>query len=245
MPRFFVSESAISENKVIIEGEDAHHISYSLRMAVGDAITVCDGKGKEYSCSLSRLDGKTVEAEIVSETDGQGESPVCIRLFQAYPKGDKLETVIQKSVELGASEIIPFESERCIKRPKGDKIEKQRERMQRIADEAAKQCGRATLPTVKALVSFADMIALARESELAIFCYENCRALSIRGLLEKSGAGVRSISVIIGSEGGFSEREAAEIEAAGIHPVTLGHRILRCETAPTFALSTLAYFYEL
>ena len=245
MPRFFVSESAIADGKVIIEGEDAHHISYSLRMAVGDAITVCDGKGAEYSCTLSRLDGKTVEAKIEAERKGKGESPVYIKLFQAYPKGDKLETVIQKSVELGASEIIPFESERCIKRPKGDKIEKQRERMQRIADEAAKQCGRATLPTVKTPVSFAEAVALAHESELSIFCYENCRATSLRELLEKKGEGVRSVSVIIGSEGGFSDREAQEIEAAGISPVTLGHRILRCETAPVFALSALAYFYEL
>ena len=245
MPRFFIDGEAICDNTVIIEGEDAHHISSSLRMAVGDEITVCDGKGKEYLCTLSLLDGKKVEAKVESVSDGKGESPIIIKLFQAYPKGDKLETIIQKSVELGVSEIIPFESERCIKRPKGDKIEKQKERMNRIAEEAAKQCGRATLPEVKAPVSFAQMIKEAKESDLSIFCYEGCRATSIRALLEKSGKTAHTISLIIGSEGGFSDREAEEISNAGIFAVTLGTRILRCETAPLFALSALSYFYEL
>lgn len=245
MPRFFIDGDAVCGDTVVIEGENAHHISYSLRMAVGDEITVCDGNGKEYLCRLSFLDGKKVEARVESISDGKGESPVRIRLFQAYPKGDKLELIIQKSVELGVSEIIPFESERCIKRPKGDKIEKQRERMNRIAEEAAKQCGRAILPDVKLPVSFAEMITEAKKSDLSVFCYEDCHATSIRELLEKRGNEARTVSLIIGSEGGFSEREAQQIEDAGIFAVTLGNRILRCETAPIFALSSLCYFYEL
>ena len=245
MPRFFVSRDDIQDNTVKIYGDDAHHISYSLRMAVGDEITVCDGEGGEYTCTLARLDGKEVEADIVCKETSKKESPVEITLYQAYPKGDKLETIIQKAVELGAVRIVPFESERCIKRPKGDKIEKQKERMNRIAAEAAKQCGRAVLPTVSAPMSFEDAIRSAKESELSIFCYEDCHTQSLRATLEKSGKGVRTISLIVGCEGGFSESEAKAIEERGIVPVTLGERILRCETAPLFALSCIAYFYEL
>ena len=245
MPRFFVSRDCISDTTVRISGDDAHHISYSLRMAAGDTVTVCDGEGEEYECTLTRLDGKEVEAEIISHSPSSSESPVKITLYQAYPKGDKLETVIQKAVELGAAEIVPFESERCIKRPKGDKIEKQKERMNKIAYQAAKQCGRAVLPEVQSPLSFAEAISDASRCDLAIFCYENCRTQSLRGVLEEKGSGARSVSVIVGCEGGFSEREAKEIEAQGIIPVTLGARILRCETAPLFALSAIAYFYEM
>ncbi len=245
MPRFFVSRDNIRDSIVTIEGDDAHHISYSLRMAAGDEITVCDGDGTEYTCRLSRLDGKDVEAEIISSAVSRRESPVSITLYQAYPKGDKLETIIQKAVELGAVKIVPFESERCIKRPKGDKIEKQNSRMNKIATEAAKQCGRARLPVVCAPVSFDEAIRSASEDTLAIFCYEDCHTRSLRHLLEEKGEGVTSISVIVGCEGGFSEREASLIEERGIVPVTLGARILRCETAPLFALSAISYFYEM
>ena len=245
MPRFFVSPDKIAEDTILITGDDAHHISYSLRMACGDDITVCDGTGMEYLCELSRFDGDTVTATVKSKAHSKSESPVKITLYQAYPKGDKLETIIQKSVELGAVRIVPFESERCIKRPKGDKVEKQRERMNKIAHEAAKQCGRAVLPDVSLPMSFSAAIDDAKKSSLSIFCYEDCHTNSLRHVLKERGTGVDSISVIIGSEGGFSEREAREIEEKGIIPVTLGSRILRCETAPVFALSAIAYFYEL
>ena len=245
MPRFFVSKDKISDGRVVISGEDAHHISFSLRMAAGEEIDVCDGEGVQYRCTLSCLDGETVEAQIISACDGEGELPVTVTLYQAYPKGDKLETIIQKSVELGCHRIVPFESERCIKRPKSDKIEKQKQRMNKIAVEAAKQCGRSTLPCVETPLSFEEAISDALNSELAVFCYENCRAKTLRALLEEKGEGIKSVSVIVGCEGGFSEREAEYIESLGAHAVTLGKRILRCETAPLFALSALSYYYEL
>ena len=141
MPRFFVTKDKIEENLIRITDADAHHIARSLRMAEGDGVTVCDGEGGEYRCTLARIRDEECIAEVVERIESASEPPMEITLCMAYPKGDKLETVIQKAVELGASRIIPFESSRCIKRPKAEKAEKQTARLARIAEEAAKQCG--------------------------------------------------------------------------------------------------------
>ncbi len=244
MPRFFVDPSAIGEESVTLTGEDARHISYALRMAVGDEITVTDGVGHAYRCRLSLLDGTSVSAEILSPIDDEVESPLEIHLFQAYPKSDKLEFIIQKAVELGVAAITPFESERCIKRPKADRVAHILERQNRIAAEAAKQCGRAVIPTVNAPVSFDEMLRLAASYPLALFAHpdESCR--SLRETLA-AHPDLRRVAVVVGSEGGFSDGELAMAKAAGLVPTLLGPRVLRCETAPLFLLSALAYEYEL
>ena len=138
MARFFVTKNDINEDQITVSGKDAFHIARSLRMAVGDKITVCDEDGTEYFCELTRIRDEECTCTVLSESAGSTESPVHITLYMAYPKGDKLETVVQKSVELGASEIVPFESSRCIKRPAQDKADKIAERLSRIAEEAAK-----------------------------------------------------------------------------------------------------------
>ena len=243
MPRFFVDPSRIGGESITIEGEDAKHISYSLRMAVGDAVTVCDGEGTDYECRLSKMDGETVWAEILEKHGGATESPAKIRLYMAFPKGDKLETVVQKAVELGASEIVPFVSERCIRRPESAKAEKQTARLQRIATEAAKQCGRSRLPRVGLPVSFAEM--LRDTCALRLFCYEGEDAESLKAVLDRLEEIPETVAVTVGSEGGFSPAEAEAARAAGFVSVNLGPRILRCETAPDFALSALCYRFEL
>ena len=244
MPRFFVNSDAIGEREVILTGGDAFHIARSLRMAVGDEITVSDGEGGEYFCRLSRIRDDECIAEILTRGSSSSESPVKISLYMAYPKSDKLELVIQKAVELGAYEIIPFESSRCIKRPKADKVEKQTARLERIAEEAAKQCGRGILPRVGEPISFSEMLRRAGEAECPIFCYEGEGARSVKAVLAEN-ADKKSFSVIVGSEGGFSPEEAEAAIAAGLHSVNLGPRILRCETAPMYALSAISYFFEL
>ena len=243
MPRFFTPTENFDGNRVTICGEDAYHIARALRMAVGDLITVADMQGREHSCRLLKIRDEACECEILSTTEGKTESPVNITLFMGYPKGDKLEVVIQKAVELGVSRIVPFESSRCIKRPKQDKAEKQGARLSRIAEEAAKQCGRSRLAEVMPPVSFKSALDMAKESELALFCYEGDGTESLKKILgEKS---VKSISVIVGCEGGFSSGEADMAKATGLTPVNLGPRILRCETAPTYVLSCISYVYEL
>ena len=244
MPRFFVTEENIREDKIFICGEDAYHIARALRMAVGESVTVSDGKGEEYICHLTTIRDELCECCIESRRHSDSEPPVRITLFMAYPKGDKLELVIQKAVELGAERIIPFESSRCIKRPKKEKAEKTTARLQRIADEAAKQCGRAILPKVGECVDYKEMLRLAGESDVSLFCYEaEDDGLISRVLPGKRGA--KSISVIVGSEGGFSPEEAEAAKEAGLTPVNLGPRILRCETAPMYALAAISYQLEL
>ena len=244
MPRFFAPSDAFSDDRVFISGDDARHIARSLRMAVGDEITVCDMQKREHKCRLTTIRDELCECEILESHEGSTESPVEISLYMAYPKGDKLELVIQKAVELGAARIIPFESSRCIKRPTKERSEKQGARLSRIAEEAAKQCGRACLPTVEAPLSFKEALASASSADLPLFCYEGDGTLSLRAVLEDSSK-AKTVSVMVGSEGGFSSEESEAAKAAGLIAVNLGPRILRCETAPIYALSAISYAKEL
>lgn len=245
MPRFFTTPDAVCGGEITVTGDDARHIARSLRMAVGDGVTVCDGSGKEYSCRLTRIRDEECIAEIIGCADSHAEPRHPVTLYMAYPKGDKLETVVQKSVELGASVIVPFESERCIKRPAPEKAEKQTARLRRIAEEAAKQCGRAILPTVERPTSLSALLNRIPSHSLVLFCYERENATTIRQALECAGNALGDIAVIVGSEGGFSEKEAEAITEAGAKCVNLGPRILRCETAPDYALSVISCFLEL
>lgn len=253
MPRFFVPTAQFTDTPdgrvVTITGEDAHHISRSLRMAAGEKIVVCPADGPdcgavEHHCVLFRFDGTIVDARIEQTLPCRAEPPYFARLYVALSKADKLETVIQKAVECGASEIIPFVSSRCIVRP-GDGEEKKQLRRQRIAAEAAKQCGRGRIPRVALPLSFAAMLREAAEADLPLFCYEDEQALTLPAAIARRIEPVRTVSLVVGAEGGFSPEEAEAAKAAGLVSIGLGARILRCETAPVFALSCLSYALEL
>jgi RsmE family RNA methyltransferase len=157
-------------------------------MAAGEAVTVCDMQGNEYDCVLEGFMEKHVTARITDKRHSENEPKCYIRLFQALPKGDKLDSIIQKAVECGVSEIIPFESERCIVKIKNDSEEKKNQRRQRIAAEAAKQCGRSFIPEVKASVGFSQMLGMAGESELSLFCYEGDGTLPLGVILKEEAA---------------------------------------------------------
>ena len=247
MPRFFVRDDQISEGEILLTGSDAHHIARSLRMAVGDGVTVCDMRGREYDCTVVAFDeDRTVTARIDRMRESATEPPCRIHLYQALPKGDKLESVIQKAVECGVYEIVPFESERCVVRVKPEAEERKTERRGRIAAEAAKQCGRSLLPAVRPTVSFEEMLTLASESDLCLFCYEGEGTRPLGEILRRAGdLNGKDISVVIGSEGGFSVTEAERAIGAGMCPAGLGKRILRTETAPIFVLSCLCMATEL
>ena len=251
MPRFFVRRDQINNGTVTVLGDDAHHISRSLRMAVGESITVCDMQKYEYECILTDFLPDRVIARIVLEKKCDTEPPFEAHLYQALPKGDKLDTVIQKAVECGVSSITTFMSERCIAKEKGDEENKIRRR-NKISLEAAKQSGRGFVPEVKATVSFSEMLELAGKADVKLFCYEGDGTLPMRDFLSQervrlAPGGVKSpsVSVIVGSEGGFSLAEVEKAKAAGFVPVGLGKRILRTETAPLFVLSCLCYEFEL
>lgn len=251
MPRFFVRQEQIDNNIITLRGDDAHHIARSLRMAVGESITVCDMQGNEYDCVISGFDEDIeVYAKISSSCHSDTEPPCKIFLFQALSKGDKMDTVIQKAVECGVYRITPFESERCIVKSKDGNEDKKTDRRRRIATEAAKQCGRSILPEVTPTVSFSEMLRLASECDVRLFCYEGDGTLplgqAIKGKLFPGADGeYPTVAVIIGSEGGFSQKEAADAVSAGMQAIGLGKRILRTETAPIFVLSALSYATEL
>ncbi|MBR2907154.1 MAG: 16S rRNA (uracil(1498)-N(3))-methyltransferase [Clostridia bacterium] len=252
MPRFFVRRDAVTDGLVHITGEDARHISRSLRMAVGEPLTVCDMQKIEYECILERITDSEVYARILSERQSEAEPQYVARLFQALPKGDKLDSVIQKSVECGVCEITPFESERCVVRMKPDAEGKKTERRQRIAAEAAKQSGRAVLPTVRETVGYSEMLELAAESDVCLFCYEGDGTLPLGQALRAEALKKRildgecpTVSIVIGSEGGFSLDEVARAREKGMAICGLGKRILRTETAAAFVLGCLVYALEL
>ncbi len=243
MPRFFVSDLGEAEKTISIVGEDARHIALSLRMACGDFLTLSDGRGRDYSCRLTSITPDRVVAEVLSSAPSATESPVCITLYQAFPKGDKLDTIVQKAVELGASSIVPFSSQFCVRRPTEERSARQGARLSRIAEEAAKQTGRGVIPTLGAKLSFEDMLVSAARSELALFCYEAEGTRPLPACLPEKMP--QTISVVIGSEGGFSLEEAKRAQDAGLTLCGLGSRILRCETASAYVLSALSFVYEL
>lgn len=248
MPRFFIQRQQISEENgqktVCIYGDDAHHISRSLRMAVGEKIEACDMQKTVYYCTLSKFTDSEVLATVESESQIDTEPRYEIKLYQALSKGDKMETVIQKSVECGACEIVPFSSERCVVKIDKKDEKKKIERYYKISESAAKQSGRGIIPSVEKILDFKSMLDEASKCSLAILCYEGEGTESLKEIL-KNNSVENDIAIIIGSEGGFSLKEVALAKEKGIKLAGLGKRILRCETAAPFALACVAYETEL
>lgn len=253
MPRFFVSKEQIRDGYILIDGEDANHISRSLRMKAGDAITVSDGTGTEYDCILDVFTADTVRARVSDMHPSDKEPPFRAHLYQALPKGEKLDLIIQKAVECGVYDVTPFESEYCVVRMKADAEEKKTARRQRIALEAAKQCGRGIVPTVHPAVSFSEMLSRAGSADIPLFCYEGKGTVSLRTCLKEALSRfaeahpdrVPEIAIVVGSEGGFSGSEVESARKSGLIPVGLGPRILRTETASGMVLACLIYETEL
>ena len=248
MPRFFVSKENINEEDRMISilGEDAFHIARSLRMAVGDSLTVCDGEGRDYDCTLTKIRDDRVDCDINEAKPCPAEPPYKATVYQALVKGERLDVAIQKSVEFGASAIVPFESSRCIVRMKGEKEGSKSQRRRRIAAEAAKQCGRGIVPEVSEPMAFGDMLSEAAKCDLAIFCYEKEGERMLGATLESLRTEPpKSVAIIVGPEGGFSPEEAERAEKAGLSLLGLGRRILRTESAAAFVLACLSSEFEL
>lgn len=243
MPRFFIDISAVcddnGEKSIIITGDDAHHISRSLRMRVGEELVCCDGSGTDYACRASRITDTEVTLSVVSETPSLAEPPYRATVYQALVKEDKLDTVIMKSVELGACRIVPFTTPRCTVKLDGRDTAKKLERWNRIAAEAAKQCGRGIIPTVGEPLSFSEMIKEASCADIPLFCFERENA-PLRDAITHG----ETVSVVVGPEGGFSDEEAKKAVAAGMKSVSLGRRILRTESAAPHVLSCVSFAFE-
>lgn len=243
-PRFFISSDGIEGNTVVLDGESAQHISRSLRMTAGERIVVCDRRKNEYECVLESFTSDTVTARIDDVRRSASEPGYEAVVYQACPKSDKMDSIVQKAVELGACGIVAFLSDRCIARYDAKGFEKKCQRWQKIAQEAAKQSGRGCIPYVRWLPDLKSVIEEAKQSEACFMCYEDESAVTLKEYLGQRGE-AGSVSFIIGSEGGFSEKEADLCRQNGIATVGLGKRILRTETASGFVLSCLSYEKEL
>ena len=234
MPRFFSDN--INDNTAIITGSDAVHIGRSLRMKLGDELVVCNN-GIEYNTIIQSISDEQVVCSVLSSCTAQTEPNINLTLFQAMPKSDKLDFIVQKSVELGVNKICPVITTRCVSRPDKKSFEKKKKRLQKIALEAAKQSGRGIIPEISDIITFDECLNLMCEQDLNLICYE-------KGGISLSEAGLErgsSVGLFIGSEGGFDQKEVDQCIEKGIKAVGLGKRILRCETAPITAISIIMF----
>ena len=236
MPRFFCGQ--VCGDTAVVTGEDARHMALSLRMKIGEAVTVCDGAGRDYQCRIETIAPEQVLLRVGQSAASAGEPRVEITLYHAMPKGDKFESIVQKAVELGAARIVPVLTHRCVSRPDEKAMCKKLERYNRIALEAAKQCGRGRIPQVEPMLHFSQAVERMKCEPLAILFYENADQPLHQAL--RSGVGGR-ISLMVGSEGGFEPSEAGFAVENGLLALSLGSRILRCETAPVAALAAILY----
>lgn len=232
---WFFSES-VSTPTHIITGENAKHISRSLRMKCGEELTICDKEQIRYDCVIEDINADCVTVRVENSSPCEHEPDRKITLYQALPKGEKMEFIIQKAVELGAYEIVPVLSQRCISRPDEKSARKKTERWNKIALSAAMQSRRGIIPKVSNIISFEQ--AAQRAGSTAVICYEE-GGVPMGNASQLEGRG--DISLFIGSEGGFERSEVERILNGGGCAVTLGKRILRAETAPLAALSVIMY----
>ena len=244
MYRFFVEESQIYNGTVHITGSDVNHIKNVLRMRPGEKILVSTGGEKEYHCAVSDFPEGEVLAAVEEVTAADRELPSGIVLFQGLPKGDKMELIIQKAVELGATEIVPVEMKRCVVKLDRKKEESKLKRWNAIAESAAKQSGRMMIPQVHSVLTMKEAFAYAKGFDVNLIPYELAEGMKeTKAILDQVKPGMR-VGIFIGPEGGFDVEEVEAAMTEGIHPITLGRRILRTETAGMTMLSILMFQLE-
>ena len=247
MYQFFVNPEQINLNdrNVIITGGDVNHIKNVLRMKVGEEIAVSNGQdGKEYRCGIAEFAEDSVCCELRFVKEDGVELPVQVVLFQGLPKGDKMELIIQKAVELGVWEIVPVATKRCVVKLDDKKAASKVSRWQSIAEAAAKQSKRGIIPRVSPVVDFARAVEMAREMDVRLIPYELAEGMEhTREMLDHIQPGQR-VAIFIGPEGGFEESEIDRATREGVEPITLGRRILRTETAGMTVLAWLGYLLE-
>ena len=240
MYQFFVEEEQVHSDSISITGGDVNHIKNVLRMKNGEKIRVSSKSGQAYFCHISSILDDEVIAAIDSADETGTELDNHIVLYQGLPKGDKMELIIQKAVELGVSEIVPVAMKNCVVKLDEKKAGKKLQRWQAIAESAAKQSKRTVIPVVKQPVTYKEALKSASELDITLVPYENERGAT-REIMGQLKAG-QTIGVVVGPEGGFAPEEIALVdENAAMHRISLGRRILRTETAGLAALAMLVY----
>ena len=237
MARFFMAGTNLMGGTAIIRGRDAEHVQV-LRIRPGEDVTICDTQGTDYKCRLVRADKEEAEFEVVEVVPCRGEPSVEVTVLCGLPKGDRVDYIIQKSVEAGAHGIVFFQSARSVAKP--DDPYKKLERWNRISEEAAKQSGRGIIPKVTWAPDYGEVLNTAVHHDLPLFMYETGEREALKDVLE-ANISVSSVSILTGPEGGFEPFEADLARIAGLHICSMGERILRCETAPVVAVTAVMY----
>lgn len=244
MYRFFVEKYQIHDGRVDITGEDVNHIRNVLRMRPGEEVLISTGDEWEYTCAIERLEEDRVTLRVEDASRPGRELASKIWLFQCLPKGDKMETVIQKAVELGAYTVVPVASSRCVVKLDERRAAQKVVRWNAIAEAAAKQSKRLIIPEVRGVMRFRDALEAAADLDVKLIPYERQDGMEgTRKILNAIRPG-QSVAVMIGPEGGFDDTEVQLAREHGFEPVTLGKRILRTETAGMTMLSILMYLLE-
>ncbi len=233
MPRFFVDTPPLE--KVVITGEDAFHAS-ALRIRIGEEVVLCDGNSTDYLSKCISAKKGEYEFAVLSSCPSIGEPKAELRLYQCLPKGDKMDDIVQKAVELGATSITPVLSERCISRPDQKALAKKIARWGQIAKEASMQSGRGIIVPVNPCITYKGAVEEMVLKPCPILLYENECQKGLGSLALSNGA-----SILVGPEGGMSEGEVSLAMSSGINVITLGKRILRTQTAGICALSVINY----
>lgn len=244
MYHFFVSPKNVFESEIVIDGSDFNHIKNVLRMKPGEKFVANDGAGASYCCAIREFVGDTIVADIEKGQLESTELPVRLVLFQGLPKADKMELIIQKAVELGASEIVPVEMTRCVVKLDEKKKKNKLTRWQAIAESAAKQSGRTVIPEIKDIMSFEQALNYSETLNMLLVPYECADSLKkLRNKINEVKPGMR-VGIFIGPEGGYEEVEIEKARSHGGEIVSLGKRILRTETAAIAALSICMFNIE-
>lgn len=230
MFNFFADEKNKQDLHYIIEGTDYNHIKNVLRMEVGDTCLI-SALGKSDLCRIESFSDEAVYLEILEEDYTDTELPVKIYLFQGLPKGDKMEYIIQKCVELGVFSIIPTEMKHCIVKLDDKKAKSKVARWQSISESAAKQSKRNIIPEIKEVSSFAKALEFSKNLDLILVPYENEEGMAATVEALKNLKNIKSVGIFIGPEGGFKKAEIEKAIGCGAKIISLGKRILRTETA--------------
>lgn len=246
MQRYFVER--MDDNQATIQGEDVHHITRVMRMGIGDQLICCNPKGKAARCTITEITNESILANVVEWIVDTVELPINVIIVSGLPKGDKLEYVIQKGTELGASEFVPFIATRSIVKWDEKKGSKKVERWEKIAKEAAEQSHRTKIPMVQAPLTFKQLLSLGESYQYKLIAYEedakSGEKSNLASTLERMKPG-DSLLVVVGPEGGLAEKEIDSLRDAGFVSCSFGPRILRAETAPLYLLSAVSYYFEL
>jgi 16S rRNA (uracil1498-N3)-methyltransferase len=238
-PRFFVNPEQIARRQVALKGSELKHLRTVRRLRAGDEIELFDGQGKRYSARIAKEGSNEAVAEITGVYP-EVSSSLNLVLGQALPKARKMDVIVQKATELGVSTVIPFSCARTVPRYDEKRGSVRVKRWQKIAQEAAKQCGRTTVPEIRKIVSFRELLKLYPDFGLKLIPWEEERRRGLRTLLKRSHK-KKNIFMVIGPEGGFTAEEISQAKRSEFVPVSLGKRVLRTETVALTLLSIIQY----